>query len=640
MKIHLKATFSVGLASLMLLGCSSQLKKRGSKTNASPTPVSRNASIPTAAASPIAYSTKIDYPDVDSPSSDSAAHTLAPRSVSDEGEGSEYYDLTLPEAIQTALTNSRVLKDLSGRIMTAPGSALSVYDPAIRQSHPTMGVAGALSAFDAQHSTGLFYTSNDRAINNITLGGGTRQLDQDLAEFRNTLSKQTASGTQFTMRNILLYDASNQPGNLFESSYEDLLEFEARVPLMRGAGTEVNRIAGPGAVPGLPANGVLLARVDEDISLTEFENGVRDFVSSVEDAYWELQFAYRDLNAKIDARDQALMTWQIVKARSEQEMNGGEAGKEAQAREQYFFYQNAVNNSLAGTRGGSQSVGVYLGERRLRRLLSLPANDGSLLRPSDSPLEIRVVYDWQHVLSEAVARRVEIRRQQWNVKRAELELVASKNLVKPQVDLVGLYRARGLGDQFTGSDDNTAWDDLISGDHQEFRVGVEYQGDIGRRRALAGVRHAQLKLARACAVLNEQQLQVSHDLSDAVAEVDRTYASIEINSNRFLAAKEHLDARRVEYEAGRITLDLLLRAQTQLSDSQTEYFRSQADYMLALKNANQQIGRLLENHQIFLSEGSWDSQAQRDAERNAERWQTRQPGLFHRGQQTLSHPTH
>ncbi len=52
-------------------------------------------------------------------------------------------------------------------------------------------------------------------------------------------------------------------------------------------------------------NGVLLARVNTDISIAEFEAGVRDLVSNVENAYWDLYFAYRDLDAKITARDSA-----------------------------------------------------------------------------------------------------------------------------------------------------------------------------------------------------------------------------------------------------------------------------------------------------------------------------------------------
>ena len=90
---------------------------------------------------------------------------------------------------------------------------------------------------------------------------------------------------------------------------------------MLGAGTDFNRIAGPGALPG-QLNGVLLARVRTDISLVDFERSVRDFVADVENAYWDLYFAYRDLEAKTEARNKAYVTYESIKARDQQGVVG------------------------------------------------------------------------------------------------------------------------------------------------------------------------------------------------------------------------------------------------------------------------------------------------------------------------------
>ena len=78
---------------------------------------------------------------------------------------------------------------------------------------------------------------------------------------------------------------------------------EIRQPLLQGAGVEYNGIAGPGAIPGFN-QGVLIARVNADIALTAFEAGVRNLVSDVENDYWELYFAYRNLDAWKKGRDQ------------------------------------------------------------------------------------------------------------------------------------------------------------------------------------------------------------------------------------------------------------------------------------------------------------------------------------------------
>ena len=92
----------------------------------------------------------------------------------------------------------------------------------------------------------------------------------------------------------------------------------------------------------------MIARVNTDISLAEFELGVRNLISNVENAYWDLYFAYRDLHAKIVARDSALETWRQIHALYVTGRRGGEADKEAQARDQYYYFQAEVEDALTG----------------------------------------------------------------------------------------------------------------------------------------------------------------------------------------------------------------------------------------------------------------------------------------------------
>ena len=68
-----------------------------------------------------------------------------------------------------------------------------------------------------------------------------------------------------------------------------------------------------GATPGFN-QGVFISRANTDISLTAFEKGVRNLISDVDAAYWELYFAHRNLQSAVQGRDRALQTWQKVKA--------------------------------------------------------------------------------------------------------------------------------------------------------------------------------------------------------------------------------------------------------------------------------------------------------------------------------------
>src|SRR6185503_11649598 len=97
---------------------------------------------------------------------------------------------------------------------------------------------------------------------------------------------------------------------------------------------------------------------------------------------------------------------------------GGEANAEAQARSQYFLFRSQVETALTN---------LFRVENRLRYLMGLSVSDGRLIRPSDEPTMAQVHFDWATTHSEALARRVELRRQKWTIKRRELELIAAKN---------------------------------------------------------------------------------------------------------------------------------------------------------------------------------------------------------------------
>ncbi len=580
--------------------------------------------------------TRIEYPDVATPANAEAAMTAPPRTLQDDAP-TEFWDLSLAEATRIALANSKVMRDLGGAVVQAPDAVRSIYDPAIRESDPVFGVEAALAAFDAQLTSSVFWERQDRTLNNIFVGQGTRLLEQDLGTFQTQIRKQSATGASFAIRNNTDYTWNNVPTNRFPSVWNTNFEVEARQPFLQGRGLEFNRIAGPNATPGFFfSNGVMIARVNTDISLAEFETGVRNLVSDVENTYWDLYFAYRDFDAKRAARDASLETWRRIEAQKVAGRPEGRADKEAQAREQFFVFQEAVENALSGlpgrgTSSGSGTTGgafrgaggVYTSERRLRFTMGLPPRDDRLIRPSDEALRSRVVFDWEQQLPDAIVRRVELRRQRWEIKRRQLELIASRNFLKPRLDGVAQYRWRGFGDQLIRPDSDgrpqfdNAVQNLADGDFQEWQLGVQLDVPLGFRQAAAGVRNAQLRLARARALLEDQELQIAHELSDAVAELDRAYVVMHTSFNRRDAAQNQLSAVLAAYDVQQAPLELLLESQRRLAESDSNYYSALAEYALAIKNVHLEGGTLLDYNQIYLSEGPWHHKAYVDAEDRA-----------------------
>jgi Outer membrane efflux protein len=524
-------------------------------------------------------------------------------------DNASYRDMSLQESIEIALSNASVLRDLGATVLRNPQLLASGQTIGLAETDPQASVEAALSAFDAQFTAFGKWQNNDRRFNNRFFGGGATAFKQDTHDYVVQLSKRTATGAQFAVRSITDYDANNATGNLTASAWQTQFHAEMRQPLLQGGGLTFNRIAGVGSQPGV-YNGVLIAKVNNDISNAKFQSQVRDYVSNVINAYWDLYFAYRDLDAKRDAMERSRKTWQSYQAQKTSDRKAGAA--EALAREQFFRFQSEYQDAIAGklvqrtqvnnsTSGGTFAGlnGVQAAERRLRLLIGLPLSDADLIRPLDEPNDAPIIFDWDSVSMEAVQLRSELQQQRLLVKRREMELLAAKNYLMPSLDLVTIYRLRGLGQDLAGS--QSSFEEFASLDYQEYEASLEFKLPVGFRQAHAAVRHAKFLAAREHSILKEQERQVLHDLMAVVADCDRAYAQMQTNMNRYLAASEALEILEVNRKAGMpVNLEQLLDAQRRLSEAQSKYFLSMAEYTIATKNVQYEKGTLLATTSLMI----------------------------------------
>jgi hypothetical protein len=284
---------------------------------------------------------------------------------------------------------------------------------------------------------------------------------------------------------------------------------------------------------------------------------------------------------------------------------------------QYFQFRAQVEQALTE---------LFRAENRLRYIMGLSMSDGRLIRPSDEPSSARVAFDWTGIHVEALSRREEIRRQKWEIKRREMELIAARNFLLPRLDAVGRYRWLGLGDELLSHGANTsqfnlqdssAFGVLTSGEFQEWQLGLQLSVPIGFRRELSGIRHHELLLARDRALLQDLELEISHQMGEAIRDIDLNYGLTQTNFNQRVAAEAEVVAVDASYQADIATLDLLLDAQRRRAEAESAYYRSLVDYNKAIMNVHYRKGSLLEYDGVYLAEGQWPAKAYFDALRQA-----------------------
>jgi len=557
--------------------------------------------------SSITRATDIEIPNVNVRSLPEVCHTRAPLTL-DNPDPDAMWDLTLEEAIHITLKNSTVIRTLTGvsftqggvggvpgALLGGGGQARTVFDPALMESDPRFGQEAALAAFDAQFRTGLRYERNAQA------------RGRDAGTFHTGISKYTAPGTQFYASHNHRIDRpeSRLPGGRDGTWHGSSFEVGFQHPLLRGSGIEFNRIAGPGGTPGV-YGGVAVARINTDMSLTDFEIATRNLVADVERAYWNLYYAYHRLESVRSGRNAAYMTWHQTRVHYEESTRRGSAQNLAQAERNYFEFRRQVE--LAQNN-------LFRAETAMRYIMGLTASDGRLIRPIDDPITAPIALEWHNVLCEALFRSPELRRQRWAVKQRELEYRASRNFLLPQLDLDGGYRIGGHGPNMMGRD--SAYSPLGGGNNYGSWIGLTLSTPLGFRREQAGVQHAQFSLARARAILREQELELTHQLGDSFREISLAYQLMQTTLSSYQAAKNEVRAVQVTYDEGMTTLDQVLNAQRWLSEAETAYYSAVIDYNLAIMTLHFRKGSLLEYNNICLAEGEWPGKAYFDARRRA-----------------------
>ena len=564
--------------------------------------------------------TQIEYPDTETETIEEVKGAQAPLTINNS-KGKEIVNISLEEAIRCGLYNSTVIRNLGGisygangssgqpsALTTNPSSASTIYNPAITETDGRYGVEAVLADFDAQWSSSLTFQDN-RSVENLASNGRLARLKTRGSSFSTQLQKTNATGGTWTTRLTSDYTWSNSSSLAVDGYYNVGLETEFRQPLLRGAGTQFNRIAGPGALPGF-YNGVMIARLRTDLSLVDFESSVRNLAVDIERAYWELYFAYRRLDSVVAGRNKALETWRQAQAKYESGYRGGSAQERAQAQQQYFMFKGSVESALDA---------LYKAEANFRYIIGLTSADGRLFRPSDEPSVAKITFDWNEVHCESMSRNIELRRQKWVIKQSELELLASKNFLLPTLDLVGRGSVGGANEHYwdVNGGSNSAMGQMTHDGLWSGLIGAEFTVPIGFRRERSAVRNAELVLARNRALLQEQELEVTHRLAHAVRDLEDNYVLAQTYFNRRVAAQKEVEATSAAYETGSITLNILLDAQRRLAEAEIDFFRAVIDYNLAIVDIHTQKGSLLEYDGITLTEGPWASKAYFDAQKRA-----------------------
>ena len=569
----------------------------------------------------------IEYPVESQPRPIDEDLLTAPRSIYSLEEV-EHREVTLIQCLHMALDAEVLLDDTSlgnpgNPILSRPANAPSIYDIALQSSGFLFGnrsVEASLADYDPT-LTGTASWGRNEVPQNLANSGLPQGsvLATETMNASMSLEKPFMTGGSALVQMDAIYDGNNRPSGpgpgsvqLFPSSYNGFLRFEMRQPLLAGSGVEFNQIAGPvnqnlRGVSGV-SQGVLISRINRDISLTQFEQSTATMIRDVERRYWDLRLKLELYKSE----QKAFRDLYELKARLLSRRVGGPALVEADSR--LLEADARLRGSLAD---------VLESEARLRRLCHLPINDGTFLTPADMPTSAELLPEWSSVLQEAFSNRVEIRRQKWEIKSLELQLKAAQNLTRPSLDLVSRYDRNALGDGFIGGG-NTFGRNLFTSQTDGWTLGFRASMPVGLRAARTQVRNYELRLKKARAMIAQQEREVAYELSDMMFNMQRWYSLAESQRRRVVNSRDHehsIKSRLRNEPNGPQYQQLLhqqLQAKSAIRDAEQGYMRAITEYNQALAEFAFRKGTILTDNAIFLAEGQWHPAAYEGALQRAE----------------------
>lgn len=444
---------------------------------------------------------------------------------------------------------------------------VSSYNPAI----DTARIVEAEAAFDASFFANLTKNKQNQPTASALVGSNVDTLSMQAG-----LTKLLPSGMRATTSLGAQRQSNDFQFQEINPVWTSDFVVELRQPWLRGFGIDFNRSA------------IRLAKLDRDISESTFRRQIITTLRDVEQAYWTLVQARREvvISASVLTRFEQIYDylWQRREFDAYRIQIADTRARLEQSRAAYIQVVANVRNA----------------EDRLIALINDPdvdLADNIEILPTDFPQIYPVAVDRETEAQVALDHRPELHESKYRIKQARVRIGQAKNQVLPQLDMTFRYTVDGLGKSA-----HRAFSEVTKNDFHEYFVSIEFEIPVGNRAARARLRQAQLQHAQAIASLESVFENVLLDVNLRVRGVETSYDQIAPNFETATANKEQFEAIRARAESRNfVQLNQELNALQSFAVARRDLMQSLIDYNMAIVELERAKGTLPEYNNIVLT---------------------------------------
>ena len=500
---------------------------------------------------------------------------VIPQRVGISGQAS----VTLPEVIQKVLDNDRDL--LVARIESKEAEynvtgAKGYYDPVLglnayklRSVSPVASVLGGSADGKLTQKTLL---ADPQVSGNLPYFGGTYKLDF-------SSSRQSSDSTFVTLN----------------PQFPTSVNLNLTQPLWRGLRFDQNRYR------------LQVARKNVLLTNQQLRQRVIETVTQAIQAYWELDYAYRNLEVQIEA---VRLAEQQDNSNRRQVKQGILAPVDViQTSTQISTFQENVFTAQEGLTRAENALKTLMAPDRRDPVWSVGLVTAT---PLNAASELPALPD---ALKQAFSNRPEISESKLNIDLNQLDSRLEKELAKPQINAVGTLSLQGLSGR-TGSvvvspilselgfaatalpaifpgGYTQSLNNIYNGTFPTVQLGVQMSLPIRNRTALAQVAVSAAEGKRLAAQEQSVEMSVEADVRNTLQSLATAKARLDsaISARKFAA--EQYSSEQRQFQAGTSSVFLVLQRQTALIAARSREIRASADVGKAAADLDRATARTL-----------------------------------------------
>jgi outer membrane protein len=362
---------------------------------------------------------------------------------------------------------------------------------------------------------------------------------------------------------------------------------------------------------------IRIANNNKKISISAFRQQVETTVAQIQNIYWDLVNAYEDL--KVKERSLALANKTLADNRKQVEIGTlapieiVRAQSDAAARQQDLI----VSQTALQLQQSLMKTAITRDLPKGSPLVDAPViPTDTMTLPSDEALP-----SVDDLMQQALTNRPEIEQSDIDLVNRDITKKAARNALLPTVDLFGFYGSSGLAGMAAGgllvcppgvthncipgtigTGYPNAFSHLFNSSAPDKGAGVNITIPIRNRGAQADQVRSELEYRQAELRLQQLKNQIGIDVRNAVFALQQNKARVVAAQEGERLAQESLDAEQKKYALGASTTTLVLQAQRDLAQAESNTVTARSAYEESRVRLDQVTGNILKHNNIQLAD--------------------------------------